>query len=454
MLSVKASTSPTAPSVTANDTTNMILGADATMEYSIDGGTTWVSYDTNNEPNFIGDQTVLVRVSVIEGDPTGDVTTLNFTNDLVVTPSITPDPVATVTPSVTPDPVTPAAPRVTADDTSNKILGADATLEYSVDFGTTWVNYVTDNEPSFTGDQIVIIRVAASGVNPNGIITLLVFTDSAPVASMITLSGTAKLGNTITATYNYSDLDNDQQGNSILQWYRANDASGKNKSLIKGANSLTYQISKADQGKYIIFRVTPVAITGTTAGIAVSSSVKVAPNVKPVIVKITWNGKVKVGEKILANYVYQDADNDLQGTSIIKWYRADSANGKNKQLIAGANGLSLTLAQSYEGKFIICAITPVAKTGIITGNTFSVATTAIQKIAYKSHVKLGAVGSKSSATMISNTIKKNDVFSHVVIKKEGKNYRIYADFVDKTSSEKSMKLLKLKKYIRFYSYIK
>lgn len=73
---------PAAPSVTADDVNNVIVDADATMEYSIDTGVTWTLYDdTVATPTFPGVVTVEVRVAANAGTgtPAGASTTLTFT---------------------------------------------------------------------------------------------------------------------------------------------------------------------------------------------------------------------------------------------------------------------------------------------------------------------------------------------------------------------------------------
>ncbi|MHC1685848.1 MAG: DUF4073 domain-containing protein [Clostridiaceae bacterium] len=72
---------PDAPNVSADDVNNKIIGADGTMEYSTDGGTTWTDYNPSNEPTFPGNQTVEVRVKEAGINPAGDITTLNFTTN-------------------------------------------------------------------------------------------------------------------------------------------------------------------------------------------------------------------------------------------------------------------------------------------------------------------------------------------------------------------------------------
>ncbi|MDF2926149.1 MAG: inlA [Paenibacillaceae bacterium] len=96
--------------------------------------------------------------------------------------------------------------------------------------------------------------------------------ESAPVASSVRFTGTAQVGQTLQGSYVYEDEDRDQEGASLLQWYRSDDAAGTNQTAIAGATSLAYLLSAADTGKYISFAVTPVALTGTTTGSTVESS--------------------------------------------------------------------------------------------------------------------------------------------------------------------------------------
>lgn len=59
---------------------------------------------------------------------------------------------------------TPAAPSVTADDNADKLVGADATMEYSTDDGKTWTIYDPEKAPEFPGYVTVLVRVKENGV--------------------------------------------------------------------------------------------------------------------------------------------------------------------------------------------------------------------------------------------------------------------------------------------------
>ncbi|WP_165452121.1 S-layer homology domain-containing protein [Paenibacillus thalictri] len=96
--------------------------------------------------------------------------------------------------------------------------------------------------------------------------------DSAPVALAVTVTGTAKVGQTLTGSYAYQDAEFDTEGTSTFKWYSASNASGASESEISGATSKTYKIAGGYDGKYIRFEVTPKALTGQSTGTAVKSA--------------------------------------------------------------------------------------------------------------------------------------------------------------------------------------
>lgn len=72
-------TPPAEPQVTANDLQNIIIGADSTMEYSVNNGDSWTTYYSENPPRFPGKVTVLVRVKADGERPAGKSKSLSFT---------------------------------------------------------------------------------------------------------------------------------------------------------------------------------------------------------------------------------------------------------------------------------------------------------------------------------------------------------------------------------------
>lgn len=83
---VMAIAPPTAPSLTANDTANTVVGTmDTAMEYNLDSAG-YVTYNASTFAalNLSGEHTLLVRVKAVTGvNSAGDVTTLTFTTNSV-----------------------------------------------------------------------------------------------------------------------------------------------------------------------------------------------------------------------------------------------------------------------------------------------------------------------------------------------------------------------------------
>ncbi|MEG1265118.1 MAG: Ig-like domain-containing protein, partial [Myroides sp.] len=93
--------------------------------------------------------------------------------------------------------------------------------------------------------------------------------NTAPTASSVTNTGTLTVGQMLTGAYTYTDAENNPEMGSTFKWYRSDDASGTNKTVIASATAVTYTLTAADAGKYISFEVTPS--DGNTVGTAVES---------------------------------------------------------------------------------------------------------------------------------------------------------------------------------------
>ncbi len=119
-------------------------------------------------------------------------------------------------------------------------------------------NWVGDNTNTYNFSQIGNFSITGS--------------NATPTASNVSVSGTAQVGQTLTGTYDYSDVNGDAQGTSTFKWYRSDDTSGTNKTEINGATANTYVLQAADLGKYISFEVTPVAAAGPSPGSAAEST--------------------------------------------------------------------------------------------------------------------------------------------------------------------------------------
>jgi hypothetical protein len=88
-----------------------------------------------------------------------------------------------------------------------------------------------------------------------------------------TFSGHPYIDGQVTADYIYSDVDGDPEGASAFQWHRCSSggATPAGCTPITGATTQTYVAQQADVGMYLACEVTPVALTGTSPGVAALS---------------------------------------------------------------------------------------------------------------------------------------------------------------------------------------
>jgi hypothetical protein len=93
-----------------------------------------------------------------------------------------------------------------------------------------------------------------------------------PVASAVNYSGTTDVGETLSGSYNYTDVENDLESGTSFQWYRATDASGTGSTPIAGATSIDYITTIDDGDQFVALGVTPQASSGASPGAEVLST--------------------------------------------------------------------------------------------------------------------------------------------------------------------------------------
>jgi 1,4-alpha-glucan branching enzyme len=138
---------------------------------------------------------------------------------------------------------------------------------------TTWYDYYTQKEygqsSSFTLDPgeyyiLTSVKLALPDVP--------VFQEI-PLAENVTITGDLKVGSVLNASYDFFDKNNDLEGNSIYQWYMAETAIGAGTVPIEGANDTVFTLTAAQSGKYIMFEVTPIAVSNEmSTGLPAKSS--------------------------------------------------------------------------------------------------------------------------------------------------------------------------------------
>ena len=167
--------------------------------------------------------------------------------------------------------------------------------------------------------------------------------DNSPATGLPTISGTAQVGETLTADITgIADPDGLGDVQYEYQWLADN-------SEIAGATSPTYTLAAADEGKAITVRVSFTDDAGNEETLSSTATASVAAEPasnSPATGTPTISGTAQVGETLTADTSgVADADG-LTNVSYSYQWLADDAE------IAGATGFTYTLAAADEGKAI------------------------------------------------------------------------------------------------------
>ena len=212
---------------------------------------------------------------------------------------------------------------------------------------------------SGTAGSLVSVPVTTNSMEPIGYYDLTIPYD--PSALEVSV---------VTATYGGSFDYQDESGLLKVTWDgQADNASIANGELFNVAFKL-----KTDSP----LGIKPLAIAAGAvfkdpAGNAMSpfftraGSVEVTPNLAPIAGDVGVTGTEIVGQTLTGTYAYSDHEEDAEGASTFKWYRADNAGGANEQLIPEESATAYTLRPADKGKYIRFEVTPAANSGTSPG---------------------------------------------------------------------------------------
>jgi len=92
----------------------------------------------------------------------------------------------------------------------------------------------------------------------------------------------------------------------------------------------------------------------------------VGSNSAPNASNVTISGVAAVGQTLIGDYDYADANGDLEGTSTFRWLSCSTMTG-TYEAIVGATSLTYILQTTDAGKYVKFEVTPVAQTGTTQG---------------------------------------------------------------------------------------
>ena len=246
------------------------------------------------------------------------------------------------------------------------VMGCDVRgCHYSYGDGTTTGIVLADVDPNTSGFQVDLnggenrlgigLHKGNEGAGPGSLYYLTITVHSIPASGRPTISGTAQVGQTLTAnTSGISDEDGLDDANFSYQWIRVN--SDSTEIDIAGATSSTYAVASADADKTIKVRVTftddaeNVETLTSTATNPVAARPNSAATGAPTI-----NGTVQVGETLTADTAGIADTDGLNNVSFsYQWIRND---GNSDTDITSETESTYILVADDEGKTIKVRVT-------------------------------------------------------------------------------------------------
>jgi LPXTG-motif cell wall-anchored protein len=176
----------------------------------------------------------------------------------------------------------------------------------------------------------------------------------------------------ITNLLHVKDMDSDQ----TLTWSEKEAPNHGGVLSFSNASSISGSLDIAPTGKitytpahgYSGTEAFTVEVNDGHGAVAKTITVNVE-NKKPTVNNVNIIGIKNVGKILSGDYTYLDPENDEEGNTTYKWYRADNDQGLNKTEIAEETSKEYTVRAEDEEKYISFEVTPAAKVGTIKGDS-------------------------------------------------------------------------------------
>ena len=165
-----------------------------------------------------------------------------------------------------------------------------------------------------------------------------------PATGQPTISGTAQVGQTLTAdASDIADVDGLANASFSYQWVRED---GGTETDIEDATDSTYTLTDADEGRTIKVRVSFTDDAGNEETLTSAVTAAAARPNTPAMGQPTINGTVQVGETLTADVSDIADDDDLENAEFSYQWLADDAE------IQGATDSTFTLEADDEGRTV------------------------------------------------------------------------------------------------------
>jgi len=208
-------------------------------------------------------------------------------------------------------------------------------------------------EPKYGGTQGKAAITSDITLTPAGNASLL------PQAKNVTLTGEVIEDEVLVGDYDYYQINDEDEGESIYKWYSENlDGTGRTE-ITSNAGKLEFTVTSDYLEKRICFEVTPVMADGTVGPKSISDYI--CKPMAPYAINVKVTGDRCVGGTLKGNYEYVDPNSDAEDVSGTSFAWLRSADGiTDFKAIDDAAADTYVITEDDIGKYIVFSVKPMA----------------------------------------------------------------------------------------------
>ena len=221
-----------------------------------------------------------------------------------------------------------------------------------------------ETETEYSGEGLEIgsytIKIKAenteNGKTEEKIVNIEVVGPFAPTAENVRIEGLAETGATLTASFDYSDVNGDEIGECEYIWLKSDNPENGFKA-IEGANGLIYQLKEDDENSYIKFAVIPVSVKEPYKGEQVFSDA-FKGSFAPVANNVKVEGVAEAGETLTGSYEYFDENGDKENGTEFLWVKDSKIDGEFTEVLKNQNGKTCVIDEEDVDCYIKFCVIP------------------------------------------------------------------------------------------------
>lgn len=279
---------------------------------------------------------------------------------------------------------------------------------------TTTITYTPGYSDALDGKYLqfeVRPRATASFLGATVTSPWTLFRNCPPQVTGVLINGdfTNMSANTFTyGGYSYFDKEGNVEAGTgqTYRWFFSATAGGASTSALSTDAAYTYTYTDADDGKYLNLGVITKAAKGySTSAESVSSFLlKNCPPQAAAALLTPVDTTYSTATQLPLSYTYYDKEGNLEGASVLTYYKADDAAGtSNKtQLATGTTAYTYTYADADQGKYLLADVLPKAASGYSTGTVISSPTVKIWNCPPQANGVLVGVADETFSTATQN----------------------------------------------------